>query len=64
MPENVMTVFSGITSPSDGEVMLTLGGPTATAKAGGDVLDSIASDATTNAAKTMKQVRTATPIMN
>ena len=64
IPAKVITVFSGITAPFDGEVMLTLGGPTATANAGVDELENIASDATTNAAKAKKQVRTATPIVN
>ena len=64
LPVKVMTVLSGITAPLAGDVMLTDGGPTAAAKAGGDEPTSVESDATTNAAKAKKQVRTATPIVN
>jgi hypothetical protein len=64
LPAKVMTVFSGITAPFVGDVMLTVGGPTAAAETGGDEPASIESEATTNAAKAKKQVRTATPIVN
>jgi hypothetical protein len=60
-PENVMTVLSGITAPSCGEEMTTVGGPIGAADAG--VRES-ARDARTNAATKNMQVRTATPIVN